>query len=125
MKQRNELSKIIRVGVVVIAVASLAKMYYDAKLLDLTIGIINLEVGGKKISRVSCKTLMYITKISESDQLFIDEMKSKGWCPSDVYGRGHLYEKDGEEILIIVKEHFGRYKLYEIQNKNEFLSSER
>ncbi len=116
--------KIIAVGIGVVAIGTLAKMYYEAKLLDLTIGVLNLEFGSQRISRVSCKTLMYITRISESDELFKEEMKNGGWTLTDIYGRGHLYEKNGEEILIIVKEHLGRYKLYEIQNKHHFLASE-
>ena len=124
MEQKKNIKKAIKIGIVVVTVASLAKMYYDAKLLDLTIGILNLEFGSNRISKVCCKTLMYITKTSESDELFVEEMKAKGWKATDVYGRGHLYEKNGEEILIISKEHFGRYKLYEIQNKHHFLSLE-
>ncbi len=116
--------RLIAVGVGVIAIGTLAKMYYEAKLLDLTIGVLNLELGNNRISRVTCKTLMYITRKNESDELFKEEMLKSGWTLADIYGRGHLYEKDGEEILIIVKEHLGRYKLYEIQNKHHFLAME-
>lgn len=124
MDKKSNVKKIIRVITIIATILTLAKMYYDAKMLDLTIGILNLEFGSKKIARVYCKTLMYITKISDSDELFVNEMNLKGWEQTDIYGRGHLYEKNGEEILIIAKEHFGRYKLYEIQNKHHFLSTE-
>lgn len=116
--------KIIKITIAVTAVATLAKMYYEAKLLDLTIGVFNLEFGGKNISRVQCKSLMYIMRNTEPDQLFTEEMKLNGWTLTDVYGRGHLFEKNGEEILVIAREHLGRYKVFEIQNKHYYLSLE-
>jgi len=124
MKKNDTMKKLIKITIAVTAIATLAKMYYEAKLLDLTIGIFNLEFGGQNISRVSCKSLMYIMKNSEPDQLFTEEMKADGWTLTDVYGRGHLFEKNGEEILVIAREHLGRYKVFEIQNKHYFLSLE-
>lgn len=124
MKKNTTWKKILKITIAVAAVATLAKMYYEAKLLDLTIGVFNLEFGGKNIHRVSCKSLMYIMRNSEPDQLFTEEMKTNGWKLTDVYGRGHLFEKNGEEILVIAREHLGRYKVFEIQNKHYFLSLE-
>ena len=124
MKKNNTWKKVLKLAIAVMAIATLAKMYYEAKLLDLTIGIFNLEFGGKNIHRVSCKSLMYIMRNTEPDQLFTEEMKMNGWKLTDVYGRGHLFEKNGEEILVIAREHMGRYKVFEIQNKHYFLSLE-
>lgn len=121
-KKKNVWKRVLKISVAVIAVATLAKMYYEAKLLDLTIGIFNLEFGGKSIHKVSCKSLMYIMRVNEPDQLFNEEMKANGWTLTDIYGRGHLFEKDGEEVLVIAREHLGRYKVFEIQNKHYFLS---
>lgn len=124
MKKNTTWKKILKITIALAAVATLAKMYYEAKLLDLTIGVFNLEFGGKNIHRVSCKSLMYIMRNTEPDQLFTEEMKATGWKLTDVYGRGHLFEKNGEEILVIAREHLGRYKVFEIQNKHYFLSLE-
>jgi|LGVF01.2.fsa_nt_gb hypothetical protein len=124
MKKNDTWKKLFKITIAITAVATLAKMYYEAKLMDLTIGVFNLEFGGKNISRVSCKSLMYIMRNSEPDQLFTEEMKTDGWKLTDVYGRGHLFEKNGEEILVIAREHLGRYKVFEIQNKHYFLSLE-
>ena len=124
MKKNNTWKKVLKLAIAVMAIATLAKMYYEAKLLDLTIGVLNLEFGGKNIHRVSCKSLMYIMRNTEPDQLFTEEMKMNGWKLTDVYGRGHLFEKNGEEILVIAREHMGRYKVFEIQNKHYFLSLE-
>jgi len=122
MENKTVWKKILKITVALAAIASLAKMYYEAKLLDLTIGIFNLEFGDKSIYRVSCKSLMYIMRNSDPDQLFTEEMKENGWKLTDIYGRGHLFERDGEEILVIAREHLGRYKVFEIQNKHYFLS---
>lgn len=124
MKHKKVWKKVLKITIAVAAIATLAKMYYEAKLLDLTIGILNLEFGDKNIYRVSCKSLMYIMKNTEPDQVFTEEMKEQGWKLTDIYGRGHLFEKDGEEILVIAREHLGRYKVFEIQNKHYFLSFE-
>lgn len=124
MKNNSMWKKLLKVTVALIAIGTLAKLYYETKLLDLTLGIFNIEFGGKNIHRVSCKSLMYIMKNSEPDQLFTEEMKADGWQLTDVYGRGHLFEKNGEEILVIAREHLGRYKVFEIQNKHYFLSLE-
>lgn len=122
MKHKNVWKKVLKITIALAAVASLAKMYYEAKLLDLTIGVLNIEFGDKNIYRVSCKSLMYIMKNTEPDQVFTEEMKEQGWKLTDIYGRGHLFEKEGEEILVIAREHLGRYKIFEIQNKHYFLS---
>ena len=117
----NKIFKLI-VGIVVIS--TLAKMYYETKLLDLTIGILNLEFGNKKIFRVSCKSLMYIVRSEDPDELFEKEMLINGWKLDSVYGRGNLYVRNGIEILVIAKELFSRYTVYEVQNKHYFLSIE-
>lgn len=124
MENKKTWKKILKITVALIAIGTLAKMYYEAKLLDLTLGIFNLEFGNKPIYRVSCKSLMFIMRNDEPEQLFEEEMKASGWTLTDVYGRGHLFEKNGEEILVIAKEHLGRYKIFEIQNKHYFLSFE-
>lgn len=124
MENKKVLKRIIKITAALIAIGTLAKMYYEAKLMDLTIGIMNIEFGNKNIYRVSLKSLMYIMMKEEPDQVFIEEMKANGWKLTDIYGRGHLFEKNGEEILVIAREHLGRYKVFEIQNKHYFLSFE-
>ena len=116
--------KIIQWLVIVTGIVTLAKIYYETKLLDLTLGILGLEFWNRKIYRVSCKTLMYITKVDEDVSVFVNEMRDKGFEPGEIYGRGHLFSKNGEEILVIEKVHLNRYKVYEIQNKHYFLAFE-
>ncbi|MBN2795188.1 MAG: hypothetical protein JXR88_07265 [Clostridia bacterium] len=124
MENKKVFKRIIKITAALIAIGTLAKMYYEAKLMDLTLGIFNIELGQKNIYRVSLKSLMYIMMKDEPDQVFIEEMKKNGWKLTDIYGRGHLFEKNGEEILVIAREHLGRYKVFEIQNKHYFLSFE-
>lgn len=122
--ERKCCNKIFKLIVGIVVVSTIAKMYYETKLLDLTIGILNLEFGNKKIFRVSCKSLMYIVRSEDPDELFENEMLNDGWKLDSVYGRGNLYVRNGIEILVIAKEVFSRYTVYEIQNKHYFLSIE-
>jgi len=122
MNKRNK--RIIQWILIVAGILAIAKAYYESKLLDLTLGILGLEFWNTNIHRVSCKTLMYITKTDVDPQVFIDEMAQKGFEAGEVYGRGHLFSKEGEEILVIEKEYMGRYRVYEIQNKHYFLAFE-
>jgi hypothetical protein len=117
-------SKLIQWLFISVGIIALTKMYYETKMMDLTIGILGLEIGQKDIYRVSCKSLMYITKKDTSEAVFLQTMIENGFKPTEVYGRGHLFEKNGEEILVIEKEHCNRYKVYEVQNKHYFLSFE-
>ncbi len=122
MRKGRKLKKLIKIFFAVTAIATLLKIYYESKWLDITIGIFSIEFANQPIGKVSCKSLMYIMNAKQDETLFFEEMRRNGWILSEVYGRGHLFEKSGEEILVISKLVMNRYRVYEIQNKNYFLS---
>lgn len=93
-------------------------IYYELKILDLLLGIFKLEMVEEKIARISFKSLMFITK-EDDDALLIEKMESLGWKFKDNYGRGYLFSKNREEVLIVKKKHF-RYNIYEVQGKKYF-----
>jgi len=101
----------------IVAVSAMVKIYYELKWMDLTLGIFKIEKEKKKIAKVKCKSLMFITLIGEDEDTFKDEMETYGWSFYSKYGRGYLFARNGEEVLAVRKEHFGRYAVYEIQNK--------
>jgi len=103
-----------------LSLIALAIAYYELKLLDISIGIYKLEIEGKKIAKVSKKSLIYIMKSREPRETFMDKMDSLGWKYYDSYGRGYLFTKEGEEILAIKSSYFGRYTVYEIYNDKYF-----
>lgn len=112
---------VIRIGLILVSIAIILKVYYELKLLDLAMGIFKLEKGKKDIAGVSQKSLMYIVRNGTSDEVFFDKMAEMGWSFVQAYGRGYLFERDGEEVLATKRHHF-KYAIYEIQNKAYFLS---
>lgn len=116
----NKNKKTIKIVIILLSVTALAIAYYELKLLDISIGIYKLEIEGKKIAKVSKKSLIYIMKSKEPKEVFMDKMDSLGWKYYDSYGRGYLFTKDGEEILAIKSSYFGRYTVYEIHNDKYF-----
>ncbi len=122
MKENKRFKIVLKISVAILAICTLLKIYYESKWLDLTIGIFSVEFGKDPIYRVSCKSLMYIMNVHEEEALFFNTMEEDGWILTEVYGHGHLFEKNGEEILVISKLIMNRYRVYEIQNKDYFLS---
>ncbi len=105
---------------VVITILILLKIYYELKLLDLMVGICKLELGGKSIASVSQKSLMYIMRSDDDENIFYAKMNAMGWKLSGIYGRGYLFENRGEEVLVTKRRHF-IYSVYEIQGKQFFM----
>lgn len=92
-------------------------IYYEMKIFDLLLGIFKIEFLNQKISKVSLKSFMFITKDS-NESILIDKMDDLGWKFINLYGRGYLFTKDGEEVVLVKKKHL-RYSVYEIQCKNK------
>jgi len=118
------IKRFVRIGLILMSIAIILKVYYELKLIDLAVGIFRLEKDKKDIARVSQKSLMYIVRKSTSDDVFFNEMQEKGWDFVQVYGRGYLFERNGEEVLATKRHHF-KYAIYEIQNKEYFLAREK
>lgn len=106
---------------ILISILILFKIYYELKWLDLLLGIFKLETGKKEIASVSQKSLMYIVKRGTDDEVFYKKMREMGWEFTQVYGRGYLFEKRGEEVLVTKRE-YGKYSVYEIHGKSYFLT---
>lgn len=117
----KNMKRILRIALVLMSVAIILKVYYELKLLDLLVGVFKLEKDKKDIASVSQKSLMYIVRKDTSDDVFFNKMDQMGWTFVQAYGRGYLFERNGEEVLATKRHHF-KYSIYEIQNKDYFLS---
>ena len=117
----KNMKRILRITLVLMSVAIILKVYYELKLLDLLVGVFKLEKDKKDIASVSQKSLMYIVRKDTSDDVFFNKMDQMGWTFVQAYGRGYLFERNGEEVLATKRHHF-KYCIYEIQNKDYFLS---
>ncbi len=117
----DSLKRVMRIVLILVSIAVIVKVYYELKLIDLAMGICKLEKDKKEIASVSQKSLMYIVRKETQDAVFFDKMAEMGWIFVQVYGRGYLFERNGEEVLATKRYHF-KYAVYEIQNKAYFLS---
>ncbi len=117
---KKKLIKLIKIITLILTIVAIVLVYYELKFFDIIIGIYQLESKNKKMVRVSKKSLIYIMRSKEKEELFISEMDSLGWKFYDAYGRGYLFTKNGEEILATQSKRFGRYTVYEIHNEEYF-----
>jgi len=105
---------------IIVSLTLLMVVYYETKMMDLFLGIFKIECLKEKISTVSLKSFMFITK-EEDSELLIQKMNSLGWRFNNNYGRGYLFSKNREEVLLVRKHHLNYY-LYEVQGKEFFVS---
>ena len=105
---------------ILISLTILIVVYYETKILDLFLGIFKIECLKEKISTVSLKSYRFITKDSDIE-LLIEKMSSLGWKFNNSYGRGYLFSKNREEVLLVRKHHLNYY-IYEVQGKEFFES---
>ena len=116
MNKNRELYKnIFKILISTAAIFTIGKIYYDLKYYDLTLGVFYIEFDKKEIVLISKKSLMFVTKFDESNDIVVEEMQELGWKFIDKYGRGLLFVKDGEEIVLFKKDYFGRYSIFEIE----------
>jgi len=115
MKKNTNLKKVIKCLSLIFVIAFFSKVYYELKFWDLTVGIIKLEKKKKDVVLVSKKTVMLISKGTDKDDEMIEEMYEYGFEYVNKYGRGYLFTRDDEEVVLFKKEHFGKYSVYEIE----------
>jgi hypothetical protein len=117
---RKKWGKALKIASILLSVVAIAVLYYELKFFDILLGVYKLEVQGKRIARVSKKSLMYVMRRQDEEDLFTREMEKLGWQFFDQYGRGYLFTKQGEEILATKSQHLGRYTVFEIHNEKYF-----
>jgi hypothetical protein len=105
---------------IMISLTILIVVYYETKILDLLLGIFKIECLKEKISTVSLKSFMFITKDPNED-ILVEKMNALGWKFNNNYGRGYLFSKNREEVLLVRKHHLNYY-IYEVQGKEFFES---
>lgn len=124
MSNSGTIKKVFKIIFIVFVIMFFSKIYYDLKLYDLTYGMFQLERKRKPLVLVSKKSITYISKGTDMDEVLIEEMESNGWEYINKYGRGYLFNRGIEELVLFKKDYFGRYSVYEIEgtksNKEEF-----
>jgi len=105
---------------ILISLTILVVVFYETKMLDLLLGIFKIECLKEKISTVSLKSFMFITK-DPNKEILVEKMNALGWKFNNNYGRGYLFSKNREEVLLVRKHHLNYY-IYEVQGKEFFES---
>lgn len=115
MEKKVSIKKLMKCLSIIFTIAFFSKIYYELKFWDLTIGILKLEKKKKDVVMVSQKTIMLISKGVDKDEEMIYEMSEYGFEYVNKYGRGYLFIRDEEEVVLFKKDHFTRYSVYEIE----------
>lgn len=105
---------------IIVSFIILIIIYYETKILDLLLGIFKVECLKEKVGTVNLKSYMFITKSDALEDLE-EKMTTLGWQFEDQYGRGFLFSKNRQEVLL-VRKHYLKYYIYEVQGKEFFLS---
>jgi hypothetical protein len=113
----NRLFKTLRIIIICAAAAiSIAGMVYYFKLMEIIFAMLALEVGKKELVTISRKNLFFIMRKSGNLSAVIGEMENLGWTFTNRYGRGLIFSRHGEEIVLIEKSVVGRYKIYVLES---------
>lgn len=116
-KNKVSLSKILSALGVVALLASAIYLILKYNLNNIIKGIIRLEGNeGEVIKEKSKDKIFLITKPEDEDIKIENYLRKYDWDFLEQYGRGHIYEKNGEEILVKKRKFFGEYYIYEIIN---------
>lgn len=121
MKKNTDNKRIIKWAIIAVCSMALLKASYELKILDILLGMFKLELDKDKVAKVNYKSLMYLMKKSDKEGNFLKLMEDMGWVFLSSYGRGYIFMKDGEEVLVTRREVLGYYVLFEVHNKSYFL----
>lgn len=112
--KKSSFKKCLKFIGIILFLLLMIKVYYELKLIDLIMGIYNIEVKRKKIALISNKSLMFIARRNDADNLLIEEMKKFGWEYVNQFGNGYIFSNSDEEILLKKKNYLIGYTVFEI-----------
>lgn len=118
-KKQRELMRM--VGIIVFIVVML-KLFKQLKFFSMLDAVMKLESSNKPVVRVKYRDLLFVSKKSEEDEVFVLEMEKVSWTFVGKYGRGYVFEQDGEELFVHKRQFLGLYDVYSIGNKEYFYS---
>lgn len=121
LKKQKQREMIKLVGIIVFIVVML-KLFKQLKFFSMIDAVMKLESSNKMVVRVKYRDLLFLSKKSEEDEVFISEMEKISWSFVGKYGRGYVFEQDGEELFVHKRQFLGLYDVYSIGNKEYFYS---
>jgi hypothetical protein len=116
-KKKIGLGKVLSVLGVVALVSSAVYIVLKYNINNIVSGIIRLEGGEDEVIKEKSKDKIFLVTKPEDEDIKIENyLRNFDWDFLESYGRGHIYEKKGEEILVRKKNFLGHYFIYEIVN---------
>lgn len=121
LKKQKQREMMRLVGIIVFIVVML-KLFKQLKFFSMLDAVMKLESTNKPVVRVKYRDLLFVAKKSEEDEVFVAEMEKVSWTFVGKYGRGYVFEQDGEELFVHKRQFLGLYDVYSIGNKEYFYS---
>ena len=118
-QQQREMMKL---ALSILFIVVMLKLFKQLKFFSMLEAVMKLESGSKPVVSVRYRDLLFIAKKSEEDEIFINEMDKISWSFVGKYGRGYVFEQDGEELFVHKRQFLGMYDVYSIGNKEYFYS---
>lgn len=118
-QKKREMMKL--VGIIVF-IAIMLKIFKQLKFFCLLDAVMKLETGNKPVVKVKYRDLLFVSKKTDEDEIFISEMEKISWNFVGKYGRGYVFDQDGEELFVHKRQFLGLYDVYSIGNKEYFYS---
>jgi len=118
-QQQREIMKLVAT---ILFIVVMLKLFKQLKFFSMLDAVMKLESGNKPVIRVKYRDLLFVSKKSEEDEVFVAEMEKISWKFVGKYGRGYVFEQDGEELFVHKRQFLGLYDVYSIGNKEYFYS---
>lgn len=115
MKKRRQ-SLWVWLLILLLTAAILWNMVYGFKLYEIIAALILLEGKKEKIITLSRKHLFFITLAGQPLDSLMDRMAALGWQFMTQYGNALVFTKDGEEIILMKKTFFKRYRVFVLKS---------
>lgn len=118
--KKTKQREIMRLVGLIVFIVVMMKLFKQLKFFSLLDAVLRLESGNKAVIKVRYRDLLFVSKKTEEDEVFIGEMEKISWIFVGKYGRGYVFEQDGEELFVHKRQFLGMYDVYAIGNKDYF-----
>lgn len=121
MKKQHQ-REMMKLAATILFIVVMLKLFKQLKFFSMLDAVMKLESGNKPVVRVRYRDLLFVSKKSQEDEVFIQEMEKISWAFVGKYGRGYVFEQDGEELFVHKRQFLALYDVYSIGNKDYFYS---
>lgn len=91
-------------------------LFVNLKIAEVMAAIVILEGGKEKVITLSRKNLFFISKLRTPVEHLYEKMQSLGWQYVAQFGRGMVFSRDGEEVVLMKQIILNRYAVYVLKS---------